>query len=90
VFLKEYLFWSASRLPDVKKPGSFAANCLMARRLAERGVRFIQLYMRGWDQHNNLPKELRDHSDNPVVRQFFNRQPSVSADDMTRPAGIGA
>ena len=36
------------------------------------------------------PKELRDHSDNPVVRQFFNRQPSVSADDMTRPAGIGA
>ena len=46
--------------PAVKTPGSFAANCLMARRLAERGVRFIQLYMRGWDQHNNLPKELRD------------------------------
>ncbi len=46
--------------PDVKKPGSFAANCLLARRLAERGVRFIQLYMRGWDAHNNLPKEIRD------------------------------
>ncbi len=45
--------------PDVRKPGTFAANCLLARRLAERGVRFIQLYMRGWDQHNNLPGELR-------------------------------
>jgi hypothetical protein len=45
--------------PDVRTPGTFAANCLMARRLAERGVRFIQLYMRGWDQHGNLPKELR-------------------------------
>jgi hypothetical protein len=44
---------------DVKKPGSFAANCLLARRLAERGVRFIQLYMRGWDQHNGLPREIR-------------------------------
>jgi hypothetical protein len=45
--------------PDVRKPGSFAANCLMARRLSERGVRFVQLYMRGWDQHGNLPGELR-------------------------------
>jgi hypothetical protein len=45
--------------PDVKKPGTFAANCLLARRLAERGVRFIQLYMRGWDQHGNLPGELK-------------------------------
>jgi hypothetical protein len=45
--------------PDVTRPGSFAANCLLARRLAERGVRFIQLYMRGWDAHNNLPKEIR-------------------------------
>ena len=45
--------------PEVTTPGSFAANCLQARRLAERGVRFIQLYMRGWDQHNNLPSELR-------------------------------
>jgi hypothetical protein len=48
--------------PDVRKPGSFAANCLLARRLSERGVRFIQLYMRGWDAHNNLPKEIRDQS----------------------------
>jgi len=44
---------------DVRRPGSFAATCLQARRLAERGVRFIQLYMRGWDQHNNLPGEIR-------------------------------
>ena len=43
---------------DAKEPGTFAANCLMARRLAERGVRFIQLYHRGWDQHGNLPKEI--------------------------------
>jgi hypothetical protein len=40
------------------KPGTYAFNCLMARRLAERGVRFIQLYHRDWDQHNNLTKDL--------------------------------
>ncbi len=45
--------------PDAKKPGSFARNCILARRLAERGVRFIQLYHRGWDQHYNLPTDLR-------------------------------
>ena len=45
--------------PDVHKPGSYAANCLLARRLAERGVRFIQLYHMGWDQHNNLPEQIR-------------------------------
>lgn len=45
--------------PDVTTPGSFAANCLLARRLAERGVRFVQLFMRGWDQHGNLPTEIR-------------------------------
>ena len=44
----------ASYGDDVKKPGSFAANCLLARRLAERGVRFIQLYHPGWDQHGGL------------------------------------
>jgi hypothetical protein len=43
---------------DVRQPGTFASACLMARRLAEREVRFIQLYMRGWDQHSNLPGEL--------------------------------
>ncbi len=44
---------------DSRKPGTFAANCLLARRLAERGVRFIQLYHRGWDQHATLPKGIR-------------------------------
>ena len=44
--------------PDSRKPGTYAANCLLARRLAERGVRFIQLYKRGWDQHNDLPRDL--------------------------------
>lgn len=46
--------------PDVKKPGSFASNCLLARRLAERGVRFIQLYHPGWDQHGGLPGGIRN------------------------------
>ncbi|MFO0905117.1 MAG: DUF1501 domain-containing protein [Pirellulales bacterium] len=44
--------------PDVKKPGTFAANCLLARRLAERGVRFIQLYHQDWDHHGGLPGAL--------------------------------
>ena len=44
---------------DVHTQGSFASNCLRARRLAERGVRFIQLFHRGWDQHNNLPNEIQ-------------------------------
>jgi hypothetical protein len=39
--------------------GGFARNCLLARRMVERGVRFVQLYHRGWDQHNNLPKQIR-------------------------------
>ncbi len=45
--------------PESKKPGTYAANCILARRLAERGVRFIQLYHRGWDQHNKCPAGLR-------------------------------
>lgn len=45
--------------PQSEQPGSFARNCLLARRMAERGVRFIQLYHRGWDQHYNLPSDLR-------------------------------
>ncbi len=43
---------------DAKKPGSFASNCLLARRLAERGVRFIQLFHRDWDHHGQLPANL--------------------------------
>lgn len=45
--------------PDVHRPGSFAANCLLARRLAERDVKFIQLYHTGWDQHGNLPRNIK-------------------------------
>jgi hypothetical protein len=45
--------------PESKKAGSYAANCILARRLAERGVRFIQLYHRGWDQHDNLPSGIK-------------------------------
>ena len=44
--------------PDARIPGTYAANCLLARRLAERNVRFIQLYHLGWDQHGNLPKDI--------------------------------
>ncbi|HVP46686.1 MAG TPA: DUF1501 domain-containing protein [Bryobacteraceae bacterium] len=43
---------------DARRPGTFAANCLLARRLAERGVRFIQLFHMGWDQHVKLPKQI--------------------------------
>ena len=45
--------------PDSRKPGTFAANCVLARRMAERGVRFIQLYHQGWDQHDNLPAAIK-------------------------------
>jgi hypothetical protein len=48
--------------PESRTPGTYAANCLLARRLAERGVRFIQLYHRAWDHHSNLPKEIRKAS----------------------------
>jgi hypothetical protein len=45
--------------PDSRKPGTYAWNCLLARRLAERDVRFIQLFHRGWDQHQKLPEQIR-------------------------------
>jgi hypothetical protein len=45
--------------PEARNPGTFAANCLLARRLAERDVRFIQLYHPGWDHHGNLPRGIR-------------------------------
>src|SRR5690606_19043368 len=44
---------------DAKEPGTYAYNCLLARRLAERNVRFIQLYHQGWDQHGNLPNDIQ-------------------------------
>ena len=44
--------------PEVRRRGSYAYNCLLARRMAERGVRFVQLFHRGWDQHLTLPKQI--------------------------------
>ncbi|MFP6877408.1 MAG: DUF1501 domain-containing protein [Roseibacillus sp.] len=44
--------------PEVHKPGSYARNCLLARRMAERDVRFVQLFHRGWDHHSSLPKNM--------------------------------
>ena len=55
---------------EAKNPATFASSCLLARRLCERGVRFVQLYMRGWDQHGNLPKEMTDQCkavDKPIA-----------------------
>ncbi len=49
--------------PNSRVPGTYAANCLLARRLAERGVRFIQLFHRGWDQHRTLPAQLKGQCD---------------------------
>jgi len=48
--------------PECKTPGTFAANCLLARRLAEKGVRFIQLYHRGWDHHDDLPPKIKNQA----------------------------
>ena len=45
--------------PDIHRPGSYASNCLIARRLAERDVRFIQLFHMGWDHHNSLPTKIK-------------------------------
>jgi hypothetical protein len=45
--------------PESRKPGSYAYNCILARRMAERDVRFVQLFHRGWDQHSDLPKDIR-------------------------------
>ncbi len=45
--------------PASRKPGTYAANCLLARRLVERGVRFVQLFHRGWDQHSKLPEQIK-------------------------------
>lgn len=45
--------------PEVNEPGTFAYNCLLARRLAERGVRFTQIFLRGWDHHGGLPGQIK-------------------------------
>ncbi|ERM84586.1 sulfatase [Rhodonellum psychrophilum GCM71 = DSM 17998] len=48
--------------PDCLIPGTYAANCLLARKLSENGVRFVQLYHQGWDQHGNLPNEMANQA----------------------------
>jgi hypothetical protein len=48
--------------PECLVPGTYAANCLLARKLSENGVRFVQLYHQGWDQHGNLPDEMRSQA----------------------------
>jgi arylsulfatase A-like enzyme len=65
--------------PDVRQPGTYAYNCLMARRLVERGVRFVQLMHAGWDQHNSLTTELynqcrdTDRASGALVRDLKQR-----------------
>ncbi len=69
---------------DAKKPGTFAYNCLLARRLAERGVRFIQLYHRDWDHHGNLPKGLPkvcQETDQPAAALVTDLQARGMLDD---------
>jgi uncharacterized protein (DUF1501 family) len=70
--------------PDVHKAGSYAANCLMGRRLIERGVRFVQLYHRGWDQHiaikRQLPNQCRD-VDQPTAALLKDMQQRGLLDD---------
>ena len=76
---------------EARKPGTFAANCLLARRLAERGVRFIQLFHRGWDQHNDLPKQIRGQSkdtDRASATVKANGRSSSPAMPETRPIGM--
>jgi uncharacterized protein (DUF1501 family) len=70
--------------PEVRKPGTYAANCLLARRLAERNVRFIQLFHRGWDQHvaitRQLPNQCRD-TDQPSAALIMDLKQRGLLDD---------
>ena len=64
--------------PDAKIPGTHAANCLLARRLIERGVRFVQLYHRGWDHHSNLPNR------HPLIAKEVDRGSAALVLDLKR------
>ena len=65
--------------PDVHRPGSYAANCLLARRLAERDVRCIQLFHMGWDHHGGLPNAIKgqcrdtDQATTALINDLENR-----------------
>ncbi len=70
--------------PDARRPGTYAANCILARRLAERGVRFIQLFHRGWDQHSNCPKQIRNQArdtDQPTTALILDLKDRGMLDD---------
>jgi hypothetical protein len=70
--------------PEVTKRGSYASNCLLARRLAERGVRFVQLFHRGWDQHGNLPNQIRNQcrdTDQPTAALIMDLKQRGLLDD---------
>ncbi len=54
--------------PEVKEPGTFAYNCLLARRMAERGVPFTQVFLRGWDHHGGLPGAIRGMARPAIAR----------------------
>jgi hypothetical protein len=70
--------------PDARKPGTFAFNCILARRLVERGVRFIQLFHRGWDQHGALPTNIAKQcldTDQPSAALIMDLQERGLLDD---------
>jgi uncharacterized protein (DUF1501 family) len=70
--------------PDAKKPGTFAANCLLARRLAERDVKFIQLYHQGWDNHGGLPAAIKTQcaeTDRPAAALLIDLKQRGMLDD---------
>lgn len=70
--------------PDSRTPGTYAANCIMARRLAERNVRFIQLYHLGWDQHGALPRNIRSQcadTDQPTAALILDLKKQGLLDD---------
>ena len=62
---------------DSKNPGTFAANCLLARKLAEKDVKFIQLYHRGWDQHGNLPRDIKKQAKKQIRYCWSNSRPKT-------------
>jgi len=70
--------------PDSMQPGTYAANCLLARRLAEKDVRFIQLYHMGWDQHENLPSQIKGQAkdvDQPTAALILDLKQRGMLDD---------
>ena len=70
--------------PDSRKPGTYASHCLLARRLAERDVRFIQIYQRGWDHHTDLPSKfprLCKHVDQPSAALILDLEQRGLLDD---------